>query len=676
MSAEPATGDGSEEKGSAARQQCKSGTSLGERNERGGLGEGFDGRPGGDCVLACALDSEPCRPREKSRTKLASSSSEYVGVVAAADAAEKVCDLETPETPATATAILSRLRPRPIPTAEDRRALLEQQKKRRLRTGSTPTTPSAPATPASIVESPSSPSKHVSHHLAGLLFSPRELEFSLTLSSLTPSPVGTALAPAAVIIPPLSSLPPLPPLRASSPTALRPPSPRLPPRVLSPTLPALPLSRASSPTALPTPPATPSPVPARNPRPQNLIFDDVFEMAMMRRFTGNFKIDKITAENFLREVRMCFRRSNITLEDDKFAEMADRFVDESAADVWFRALVPPQSDDWEEFEEAFTARFRPRRTTSKPGDQLMAEATGMRIDMSVLAAPQEGREEGRSTPFGEFVDALRELVTQGGGGDERGGVYIFFEALPPVIQEAIGAIPRTWNRLLAALDSILDATIASAVREYHKDEERRVLRGEVDAIARKMKTTSLGGGGGGSAPRVTPPVVPVPPQAPAGAPQLPAGGAQAPAGGARGGRRGPIKVPTEAEKAALRLVLAATLARRAPDTPDGHAQYTTQVTAWNTRNGHLAIDRVNVETTSYPLFPGTAPPCSGECWRCGRLTNPTRHDVCPAPPVPEMERRFRAVCGTWLGRSATNAVNLVEEEEGGRPWWNDEAGDF
>ncbi|KAF8144124.1 hypothetical protein K438DRAFT_1783088 [Mycena galopus ATCC 62051] len=56
----PATGDGSEETGSAARQRCKSGTSLGERNERGGLGEGFDG--------------------EKSRTKLASSSSEYVGV--------------------------------------------------------------------------------------------------------------------------------------------------------------------------------------------------------------------------------------------------------------------------------------------------------------------------------------------------------------------------------------------------------------------------------------------------------------------------------------------------------------------------------------------------------------------------------------------------------------------
>ncbi|KAJ7107740.1 hypothetical protein C8R44DRAFT_885146 [Mycena epipterygia] len=46
--------------------------------------------------------------------------------------------------------------------------------------------------------------------------------------------------------------------------------------------------------------------------------------------------------------------------------------------------------------------------------------------------------------------------------------------------------------------------------------------------------------------------------------------------------------------------------------------YTTDMTAWMSQNGNTT----SPDYTTFPLSPGTAPPGSRECFRCGILTNP------------------------------------------------------
>ncbi|KAG0701843.1 hypothetical protein DFH29DRAFT_757317, partial [Suillus ampliporus] len=51
-----------------------------------------------------------------------------------------------------------------------------------------------------------------------------------------------------------------------------------------------------------------------------------------------------------------------------------------------------------------------------------------------------------------------------------------------------------------------------------------------------------------------------------------------------------------------------------PDTAAGQVAYEEQVRQWNSRWGNNSRC---TEHTPYPLMPGTAQICSGECFRCG-----------------------------------------------------------
>ncbi|KIO01834.1 hypothetical protein M404DRAFT_39017, partial [Pisolithus tinctorius Marx 270] len=51
-----------------------------------------------------------------------------------------------------------------------------------------------------------------------------------------------------------------------------------------------------------------------------------------------------------------------------------------------------------------------------------------------------------------------------------------------------------------------------------------------------------------------------------------------------------------------------------PNDEEGQRKYMAQLTAWITKHGDSAWV---TEYTPYPLKPGTAMVCSGECFRCG-----------------------------------------------------------
>ncbi|KAJ7129936.1 hypothetical protein C8R46DRAFT_1236435 [Mycena filopes] len=392
-------------------------------------------------------------------------------------------------------------------------------------------------------------------------------------------------------------------------------------------------------------------------------------MSNIPMFSGNRTIDSIGPQDWLQQIRVLYRQQKYA-EAVKLADVADRFAYGSPAHKWFAALDPTtERATWDQFETNFKARFPEVVVAEKPRLLRLAQIAGMRISLDELAV---GTIQVRNAPvpaLAEFAMRVNDCVTEvGASGEQDAGLYVFHAALPTSIRGAVGGVPATWgdmvNALLAVPQQVVDAAL-----EAHR--ATTTMQNKIDALAEAFEKTRVEqrNAGGGGAARGGAPVVAGRGGAQAGgggrggAP-VGRGGAQA-GGGARRGR----PPPTDAEKAALRRVLQEVIARRAPDTPEGRAMYTTQIGLWNAKNGHILPDDVAIEVTGYPLSPGSPPPLSGECWRCGSAAAHNRSN-CPRPPLPDLESRFRVVCGSWLGAAAPQ-VNEVAEV--GVPWYEEEA---
>jgi len=123
----------------------------------------------------------------------------------------------------------------------------------------------------------------------------------------------------------------------------------------------------------------------------------------------------------------------------------------------------------------------------------------------------------------------------------------------------------------------------------------------------------------------------------------------------RPGQTAPRQPPTPQQTTALHARLNNLIHH--PDTDAGRAAYRAQLAKWETKHGQNA--RVT-EETPYPLRPGTATVCSGECWICG--TNGHRRDQCPITIGSPMcisakEGAWRRICNTILG--AFNKVTAI-----------------
>ena len=103
-----------------------------------------------------------------------------------------------------------------------------------------------------------------------------------------------------------------------------------------------------------------------------------------------------------------------------------------------------------------------------------------------------------------------------------------------------------------------------------------------------------------------------------------------------------------------------------PNNPEGVINYNNQMAAWQTTYGQSG--KGPTETRPYPLTPGTVPVASGECWKCGhRAHHPA---VCPTPPVPVLETKWRAIAQTIRKRAEAaaaaavnvNLVNIASDE--------------
>ncbi|KAK6981240.1 hypothetical protein R3P38DRAFT_2578732 [Favolaschia claudopus] len=384
-------------------------------------------------------------------------------------------------------------------------------------------------------------------------------------------------------------------------------------------------------------------------------------MATIPHFTGIRDVDTTSAEDFLKDARIYFRAHGIKTDEDKLTEVGDRFRSASPADVWFKALKPTV---WATFQTEFVARFERSSAIVKPQAQRLAELSSMRITVEELAKGAAPTPQGWVVkPLGAFVERIEDAVVSAGAGTASDGVWAFHSALPNPLRIAVGDAPGNWDDLLAALKKIPEGAVVAAIDQFKYEEKSRAMEEKLDRLARQLAGV-----------RVSTPAVAIGPMTAAGGSAAAGGRAAANTGEGGvggGGRNGRMRGGSEAEN----RVLAEVLRRRRADTAEGRVQYNADVASWNARNGGIPADRVAIDTTGYPLRPGTADPCSGECWTCGMRTSPKHErNACTTPPLHALEKRFRMVCGMWLGAGAGGGqANVNYMGVVGTPFWGDDS---
>ncbi|KAJ7783133.1 hypothetical protein B0H16DRAFT_479222 [Mycena metata] len=401
-------------------------------------------------------------------------------------------------------------------------------------------------------------------------------------------------------------------------------------------------------------------------------------------FSGNRAVDRgLDPEDWMRMLRVHYRTNGVA-DAERLDDVADRFKAGSPADKWFKGLdTAVDKVDWGTFMRAFKTRFPDITPVEKPRIQFLAEVAGMRISMESLAQETVLVGGVRVSVLRDLSDRVNDVVVEAAATSDRdAGLFTFYSALPPSIRGTVEAVPATWGTMVTALrtvpQEIVEAAVVAHKREKALEEKLERLgkvQDAVDKLTKRFESAKLSaaGGAGSSGQRGAGVQTAQTQQQGAGVQGGRACGGAA-AGGGRGGgtagggqgRRPPL---TEAEKAALQLVFNEVVSRRAPDTAEGRVLYETQKANWAARTGHISTDNISIDITGFPLTPGTATPASGECWTCGMATQtPHLRTKCPRAALPELESRFRAVCGLWLGgggapRAQVNEVAAVV------PWW-------
>ncbi|KAJ7702483.1 hypothetical protein B0H17DRAFT_1127983 [Mycena rosella] len=403
-------------------------------------------------------------------------------------------------------------------------------------------------------------------------------------------------------------------------------------------------------------------------------------MAEFVQFTGERDAREPAAADFIKRMNAHFRATQVTSAVDKFIEVGDHFKHGSPADKWYEfvkmdATMATERGDWDTFSAAFRTRFKGATPVAKPRGQLEAELSRMRIAIGDLARGTVHVGDKDVYVLVDFVKRVCDAIADLGVSGSNTGLWDFYNGLPPVLQEAVGGVvPASWAAMLAALDGVPQSKVEVATAQH------RVQQALVDQFAdlqKKMAAMTV------SASRVVvnPPRAPnVPaPVSPTSAPNPPNQQQQQQPAAAGRGKRPP---PTIAQKELLHGVLRKCVRRQHLDTPAGHAAYARDITAWHEKFCLVAPSDLQLETTGYPLTPGTPCPCAGKCWRCGAVGVQHSKDAngcAPCTLLPRNEIMLRALGGTWLGRTSltvpiTAPVNVVEVVEQ-YPWYETRKGE-
>ncbi|KAJ6552191.1 hypothetical protein DFH09DRAFT_1319247 [Mycena vulgaris] len=343
-------------------------------------------------------------------------------------------------------------------------------------------------------------------------------------------------------------------------------------------------------------------------------------------FSGHREKDEPSAANFIKKLNILYRTNN-TSEAERFIDVGDRFEDQSPADKWYTGLkatvpAPASITSWDAFRVAFTARFKGADPVLKPQAQLEAEVSRMRISIAALAVGTVEVRGHQVHVLSDFVERLRDPITEAGAASKDVELWDFHAALPPVLQDAVGAMPASWSNMVTALSAVPATKIALVVVDY---KERKAAKDQLDSLSKQFGAMRV---------RANPTSASSP---------------------------SPV-TETSVTVEQLRKVLVECIARRHPNTVVGLAAYAADIRTWDAKFGGIARNLLKLELTEYPLTPGIPALCTNKCWRCGHATTPPHEKTpegCGRPELPALQTAIRSLGGTWLGRTNLQPATAV-----------------
>ncbi|KAJ7112700.1 hypothetical protein C8R44DRAFT_631597 [Mycena epipterygia] len=362
----------------------------------------------------------------------------------------------------------------------------------------------------------------------------------------------------------------------------------------------------------------------------------------------------VTPSTFIKKFRAHMRDLTVTADAARIDALQDYLEENSPVEKWYKDLQASANPatTWAAMEAAFLARFPGPEKAERTAQEWERELASLKLTVEELGTTVK---VSSADVFAHvhFAGRLLEIAKLAKIDGTTSGIWQARDALPEVIRDKVPSTQTDWTTFTAAIKAVDRIHIKEGVAKAKKVQEMECTLNDltknrtppmtpVSKMAGQLSRTALGT-----------------PKAPTG-PVAPAGGNPFASGGGRGNLFGGQQQQNLDENAKARLrEVAGRLARSLlRDDAEGRAEYARRVGLWNAahREGKVLLEQVG-----YLLSPGTAAPCSGECFGCGKVTTPWhRKSECPGPAIPPKETTFRSICMRNIAAKAV-PVNVVAE---------------